>query len=419
MAARRVVTWTGRTRAVAAVAAAAAACAALTLPGAVRAASAAYVADNNGPFGVSQFAIGAGGLLTPLTPPAVPTDGNASPQAVAVTPDGTNVYVVSAGTPPLPLRPGAGSVSEFRADPSTGALTPTGTVPAGGLANAIAVTPDGRNAYVANADATVSQYTIDATGALAPKSPPTVAASGFSSGMAVTPDGRSAYVTAGLVGGVSQYDIDPATGALTPKQAPLVAAGAGLSGIAVSPDGRSAYAAAKSEDEILQYSIDPATGALWPKTPAAVTTPVPEDVALSPDGHSAYVTNFFADTVSQFDVSQATGALTPKTPASVLTGGTPTGLAVTADGRTAYVADVSAPPSGVAQYDIDPATGRLSPKTPAIVYAGPEPIDVAVTPAPPAPAVPTSKDQCRQGGWQAFPQFKNQGACVSFVARRR
>lgn len=29
---------------------------------------------------------------------------------------------------------------------------------------------------------------------------------------------------------------------------------------------------------------------------------------------------------------------------------------------------------------------------------------------------PTSKDQCKHGGWKNFPQFKNQGDCVSFVA---
>lgn len=29
---------------------------------------------------------------------------------------------------------------------------------------------------------------------------------------------------------------------------------------------------------------------------------------------------------------------------------------------------------------------------------------------------PTNKDQCKQGGWRTFPQFKNQGGCVSFVA---
>jgi hypothetical protein len=33
-----------------------------------------------------------------------------------------------------------------------------------------------------------------------------------------------------------------------------------------------------------------------------------------------------------------------------------------------------------------------------------------------APALPTSKEQCRHGGWRSFGIFKNQGSCVSFVA---
>lgn len=32
------------------------------------------------------------------------------------------------------------------------------------------------------------------------------------------------------------------------------------------------------------------------------------------------------------------------------------------------------------------------------------------------PPLPTSKDQCKDGGWQTFGVFKNQGDCVSFVA---
>jgi hypothetical protein len=35
-----------------------------------------------------------------------------------------------------------------------------------------------------------------------------------------------------------------------------------------------------------------------------------------------------------------------------------------------------------------------------------------------APALPSSKDQCKKGGWQTFGGFKNQGDCVSFVTRR-
>jgi hypothetical protein len=38
--------------------------------------------------------------------------------------------------------------------------------------------------------------------------------------------------------------------------------------------------------------------------------------------------------------------------------------------------------------------------------------DITVVDAPP---LPTSKDQCKDGGWRNFPGFKNQGDCVSFV----
>jgi hypothetical protein len=36
--------------------------------------------------------------------------------------------------------------------------------------------------------------------------------------------------------------------------------------------------------------------------------------------------------------------------------------------------------------------------------------------AEPVLIVPTNKDQCKNGGWKNYPQFKNQGDCVSFVA---
>jgi hypothetical protein len=40
-----------------------------------------------------------------------------------------------------------------------------------------------------------------------------------------------------------------------------------------------------------------------------------------------------------------------------------------------------------------------------------------VTQAPAPIVAPTSKAQCKHGGWKTFtnPSFKNQGQCVSFV----
>jgi hypothetical protein len=40
--------------------------------------------------------------------------------------------------------------------------------------------------------------------------------------------------------------------------------------------------------------------------------------------------------------------------------------------------------------------------------------DIVVHDAPP---LPTSKEQCKNGGWRNFPDFKNQGECVAFVKR--
>jgi hypothetical protein len=33
-----------------------------------------------------------------------------------------------------------------------------------------------------------------------------------------------------------------------------------------------------------------------------------------------------------------------------------------------------------------------------------------------APALPSSKEQCKQGGWRAFGVFRNQGDCITFVS---
>src|SRR4029450_11858719 len=110
------------------------------LPAASHAAGNAYVANERAAT-VSQYAIGSGGGLSPLTPPTVMT--RPVPFDVAVTPDGRSVYVTNIA---------ANTVSQYDVDPATGTLSgkapptvPTGTGPRG-----IAVSPDGRNAYVAN-----------------------------------------------------------------------------------------------------------------------------------------------------------------------------------------------------------------------------------------------------------------------------
>jgi hypothetical protein len=53
----------------------------------------------------------------------------------------------------------------------------------------------------------------------------------------------------------------------------------------------------------------------------------------------------------------------------------------------------------------------FSPFLPNTVTSG----DIVVVDAPP---LPTTKEQCKNGGWKSYGVFKNQGDCVSFVATK-
>ena len=140
---------------------------------------------------------------------------------------------------------------------------------------------------------------------------------------------------------------------------------------------------------------------------------------MSPDGRSVYVSdNVGGDTVSQYDVG-AGGALSPKSPATVRRrrrpgrGGGEPGRPERLRRQLRQVQHAFTSGS-VSQYDVA-AGGALSPKSPATVLAGAGSRDVVVS--PPA-RVPSTKAQCKDGGWRAFPQFKNQGDCVSYVATK-
>jgi DNA-binding beta-propeller fold protein YncE len=156
----------------------------------------------------------------------------------------------------------------------------------------------------------------------------------------------------------------------------------------VSPDGRSLYVPVVVNPVLFygvaQCDIDPLTGAVSPKTPAIVSTgKYPNAIAVSPDGRSAYVTVsiYQVSLLAQFDIDPATGALSPKAVATVVTGPQADAIAVSPDDRSAYVTSAGGPLGPfVWQYDIDPASGTLSPKDPPTVATGGAPYDIAVTP---------------------------------------
>ena len=130
---------------------------------------------------------------------------------------------------------------------------------------------------------------------------------------------------------------------------------------------------------------------------------VPVGVAVSPDGQSVYVANG-GDNVSQYDVG-AGGALAAKSPATVAAGDPVRGR-----GEPRRAERLRRTSDNVSQYDVG-AGGALAPKSPATVAAGDTPLGVAVSPLA---RVPTSKAQCKKGGWKQF-GLKNQGQCIRFV----
>jgi DNA-binding beta-propeller fold protein YncE len=370
------------------------------LPATALAAGSVYVTDVALP-GISQYSIGAGGALSPLSPPTVSAGPSnlAGPTAIAVSPDGKSAYATCIVTTDTSVS----AVCQYNVDPLTGALSPKTplTVAAGSLPFHIAVAPNGKSVYVADEGdpihaSAVSQYSVDpVSGALSPMNPATVAAGSFPEGVAVSPDSKSAYVVDSGDNAVSQYNIDPVTGALSPKFPATVATGTTPREIAVSPNGKSVYVTNANDvtgaidNTVSQYDVG-AGGTLTPKLLAKVPTGRgPLGIAVSPDGKSVYVANSLEATVSQYDVG-AGGALTAKTPATVATGIAPLALdevAVSPDGTSVYVTDFH---PAVTQFSVDPSSGGLSLKTPASVATGPLPEGIAVSPLPRVHATGTS-----------------------------
>jgi DNA-binding beta-propeller fold protein YncE len=239
---------------------------------------------NGGTANISTFAIGPQGDLARLGPLVATGD---QPRGIALSPDGRTAYVVSNVDETGQL--GTYAVGERGELTQLGQPATTGESPFG-----IAVAPNGRTLYLAHHDehGTVAAFTIGRGGIPTPLGRP-VPTEGTPNGVAVSPDGRFLFVTEGAplpdeAGRLFTFSI-AGDGALTPRGGPIALDSAG-EGVTVTPDGRFVYVTAVVTHQVYGFRLA-AGGALTQVPGSPFEAPSrPVGVTPTPDGRHLYVT---------------------------------------------------------------------------------------------------------------------------------
>ena len=271
----------------------------------------------------SQYPIDFGGRLRTgaLTPSFQPPIATLALTAVMLSADGKYAYASFLNGA------GNGAICQYGIT-ADGTLTPAilSSLQTPGIATGLALSPDGRSAYVTASSQEsppsvnqVVQCSIAADGSLSLKTRSSVTTGAGPSAIAISADGKHAYVT-NTIGNTMTHFLIAADGTLS-DSSDSVATGTHPYAIALSADGKNAYVA--NENAVWQYSIA-ADGTLPSQTPASlVTADGTQSIVLSSDGLSAYVVAAGSSQVFQFSISTG-GTLSPKSPATVTTGNPPT-----------------------------------------------------------------------------------------------
>jgi DNA-binding beta-propeller fold protein YncE len=241
-------------------------------------------------------------ISTATDKPGKPIDAGKAPVAIAVTPDGKTVYVLSQlGV--VPIRTATGK--------------PGKPVNAGKDPDAIAITPDGRTAYVVSADSgTVTPIRTATNTALEP-----VKVANVSGNIAITPDGRTAYVTAG------QYVVPIRTATNTALQP--VKVGPGPSAIVITPNSETVYVSTAAAVVPIRTATNTAL------RPVKVYS---GPLAITPDGKTVYVVGLNTAPYRWEVTPIRTATNTALKPVLISTpGALLDGIGITPDGSTAYL----------------------------------------------------------------------------------
>ena len=297
----------GRRTATAGLTAAAGARAAVTTGRAPARGTRAATGTLTAPRHPTALVVNSGGTVTPvgLTTHRAgkPIKVGANPQAIAITPDGGTAFVANYGSDSVtPIR----TVSRRAGAP----------IPVGKRPWAVAITPDGRTAYVAN----YGSDTVTPIDTGTRRAGPPIPVGKQPRAIAITPDGRTAYVLDW--GGAAVTPISTATN----RAGPAIRVGSYPFAIAIAPDGRTAYVANYGSDTVTPIST--ATGRPGPAVPAGQA---PNSLAVTPGSTQVFVAGGDSDTVTP--ISAATG----RAGRGIPVGYSPAAVAISPSGRTAYV----------------------------------------------------------------------------------
>lgn len=247
--------------------------------------------------------------------------GLTNPDAVAVTPNGEYVYVAN---------PTLNTVSVI----STVNNTVTANINVGVNPGGVAVTPNGEYVYVTNEGNTpdfettppsggslsVISTTTNTVTATLPVGPGAV-------GVAFTPNGKFAYVTNAESSTVSV--INTATYNVTAN----ITVGEGTDGVAVTPNGKYVYVT--NEDNGSVSVISTATNNV---TATIAGIAYPRGVAITPNGEYVYVTGDAPSPSLGYGVVSVISTTTNTVTSNITVGSSPFGVTITPNGEYTYIA---------------------------------------------------------------------------------
>jgi YVTN family beta-propeller protein len=224
------------------------------------------------------------------------------------------------------------------------------TIPvAGNYADGVAVSPNGKFAYVASESGVVS--VIDTASQRVSATIPVGSGADF---VAFSPDSTRAYVT--HFGGNSVAVIDTSSNSVIAN----ITVGSGSYAVAVSPDGSKAYVTNENSGTV--SVIDTSSNTVIDTVNVG---DAPTGIAVSPDGSLVYASNFDSGTVSV--INTATNSVV----STINVGGEPEGVVFSPDGSHTYVANFDGTVSV-----IDTATNSVV----DTINVGGEGVGIAITP---------------------------------------